>query len=107
MLTVYYKIIVYTKVTWPSVRESDSKSAKGVPCAAPSSISVLVIATTLETELSKTLLLQSLQMTGSTNKKIDTFKLNLPWNMKTNAYVWMEMVLFKWSNKVTYSIVQK
>ena len=78
---MYYKIIVHTKVTWPSVRESKSLSAKGVGRAAPSSISVLGIAATLETELSKTLFLQSLQMPGGTNKTIDTFKLNLPRNV--------------------------
>lgn len=67
------------------MRESDSKSAKGVARAAPSSVSVLVKATTLETELSKTLFLQSLQMPGGTNKTIDTFELNLPRNEKTIA----------------------
>ena len=38
--------------------------------AALSSISVLVIAATLETEFSKTLFLQSLQMPGGTKKKL-------------------------------------
>ena len=60
------------------MRESDSKSTKGVAHAAPSSISVLVIPATLETELSKTLFLQSLQMPGGTKRTIVTFKPNSP-----------------------------
>ena len=75
---MYSKIIVHTKVTWSSVRESDSKSTKGVAHAAPSSISVLVIPATMETELSKTLFLQSLQMPGGTKRTIVTFKPNSP-----------------------------
>ena len=87
IVVVYCEIIVHTKVTWPSVRESDSKSFKGVAHAAPSSISVLVIPATLETELSKTLFLQSLEMPGGTNRTTVTFKPNSPRHVKTNARV--------------------
>ena len=73
----------------------DSKSVKGVPYAAPSSISVLVIPATLENELSKTLFLQSLQMPGGTNRTIFTFKKNSPRNVKTNAVCLNRNVLCK------------
>ena len=92
---MYSEIIVHAKATWPSVRESDSKSVKGVPYAAPSSISVLVIPATLENELSKTLFLQSLQMPGGTNRTIVTFKKNSPRNVKTNAVCLNRNVLCK------------
>ena len=92
---MYCEIIVHAKATWPSVRESDSKSVKGVPYAAPSSISVLVIPATLENELSKTLFLQSLQMPGGTNRTIVTFKKNSPRNVKTNAVCLNRNVLCK------------
>ena len=92
---MYCEIIVHAKATWPSVRESDSKSVKGVLYAAPSSISVLVIPATLENELSKTLFLQSLQMPGGTNRTIVTFKKNSSRNVKTNAVCWNRNVLCK------------
>ena len=87
IVAVYCEIIVHTKVTWPSVRESDSKFFNGVTHPAPSSISILVILATLETELSKTLLLQSTQMPGGTNRPTVTFKPNLRNNGKTDACV--------------------
>ena len=89
-VTVYCEIIVHAKATWPSVRESDSKSVKGVPYAAPSSISVLVIPATLENELSKTLF-----PPGGTNRTIVTFKKNSPRNVKTNAVCLNRNVLCK------------